>query len=379
MSGNILFAFPPEPGHILPTIPIAQRLSALGYQVIYLSSSDFSARLSAYGFRVVPLSSRHDPPSTPDPLYWTDSTGDEQWDRAMESEGKPLKELIEQRLREITSHYHLNGIVADHLFRTAYRVDFAGLGCGSPVILVWTSLPRWDQRIPTLSNMALCPEDFELPQFRRPSSELRYVEPSIDLERHEASFNWKNIDPSKRLVLCTFGTQARRHPEVISKIKAVIQTAKELPEIQFVIATGCFAKGKAIELENEPPENVRLEPMVPQIKLLPKSDLLITHGGLGSIKEALHFGVPMLVLPLGYDQPQNAARVMHFGLGSALLSSEISAAALQSKIVSILDDAVVRSNVQSFKKIFRDKMGSSESVSLIRAIVEPESFDCGQL
>ena len=49
--------------------------------------------------------------------------------------------------------------------------------------------------------------------------------------------------------------------------------------------------------------------------MLPHVDLVITHGGHGTVIRALAGGVPVMVVPISRDQPDNAARVVHHGVG----------------------------------------------------------------
>jgi UDP:flavonoid glycosyltransferase YjiC (YdhE family) len=66
------------------------------------------------------------------------------------------------------------------------------------------------------------------------------------------------------------------------------------------------------------PDNVHIERYIPQSNLLPFCDLVVNHGGSGSVIGALAHGLPMVVLPMGADQLLNARRCEQLGVGVVL-------------------------------------------------------------
>ena len=66
------------------------------------------------------------------------------------------------------------------------------------------------------------------------------------------------------------------------------------------------------------PSNVRVESFVPLVQMLRDTDVVVSHGGSGTVIAALAFGIPQVLLPLGADQPLNADRCVALGVGIAL-------------------------------------------------------------
>src|SRR3954469_21879025 len=88
-------------------------------------------------------------------------------------------------------------------------------------------------------------------------------------------------------------------------------------------------------------ENMAGGEFLPQASILPQVDVVITHGGNNTVTEALHAGRPMVVLPLFWDQYDNAQRIDETGLGIRLDTYGHDAEDLVAAVDGLLDDTAL--------------------------------------
>jgi UDP:flavonoid glycosyltransferase YjiC (YdhE family) len=84
---------------------------------------------------------------------------------------------------------------------------------------------------------------------------------------------------------------------------------------------------------------------LPQTSIIPAVDLVITHGGNNTTTEAMHFGKPMIVLPLFWDQYDNAQRVDELGYGIRLDTYTFTDEQLHAAIDRLLGDDALRARL----------------------------------
>jgi UDP:flavonoid glycosyltransferase YjiC (YdhE family) len=87
---------------------------------------------------------------------------------------------------------------------------------------------------------------------------------------------------------------------------------------------------------------VRVERYVPQTLVLQHCDVIISHGGSGTVLAALAGGVPQLCLPQGADQFLNAAAIADAGAGLTIAPAEVDGAAIRRDTGRLLDDPQFR-------------------------------------
>lgn len=159
-------------------------------------------------------------------------------------------------------------------------------------------------------ELVLWPRELEFPHDDRPGR--YYLGCGIDLERQEVDFPWNSLD-ERRIIYCSLGTIPWASKSMYHRFfMAVLAAAENKTEFQWVISL--YDAADPEDFLNAPP-NVHFLKRAPQLEILRRSAVAIVHGGGNTVKECAYFGVPMVVFPLGLDQPGNAARVVYHGLG----------------------------------------------------------------
>src|SRR5947207_940046 len=120
--------------------------------------------------------------------------------------------------------------------------------------------------------------------------------------------------------------------------------------------------------EYELADNMTGAEFLPQASLLPQVDLVITHGGNNTVTECMHFGKPMVVLPIFWDQHDNAQRVHEVGFGVRLPTYSFNYRDLSCAIERLLDDSRVESRLAQVSQRLRDNPGTVHAAELIEQV-----------
>jgi MGT family glycosyltransferase len=148
--------------------------------------------------------------------------------------------------------------------------------------------------------------------------------------------SWAAGTDSRPLVYITFGTIAGTLARARHVYRTALDAVAELP-VRAVLTTGPGIEAGGL---GATPSHVRIEAWIPQRDVLEHASLVVCHGGSGTVRGALAAGLPLVVVPLGADQPYNAQRIAAVGAGIALANPD--ASALRNAIERALSDAALR-------------------------------------
>ena len=117
------------------------------------------------------------------------------------------------------------------------------------------------------------------------------------------------------------------------------------------------------------PDHVRVERFVPQAEALPRADLVVSHGGSGSLTATLAHGLPSVLLPLGADQPHNAQRAEELGLARTLDAATATPDAIRRSVVDALDDRAALDRARRMADEIDALPGVADVVPLLEAML----------
>jgi MGT family glycosyltransferase len=115
-------------------------------------------------------------------------------------------------------------------------------------------------------------------------------------------------------------------------------------------------------------DNMIGDAIVPQTMVIPQVDLVITHGGNNTTTEAMHFGKPMIVLPLFWDQYDNAQRVDETGYGVRLPTYTFADDELLDVVERVLSDQELRVRAAATGEAIRSRDGLRVAADVIENV-----------
>lgn len=192
---------------------------------------------------------------------------------------------------------------------------------------------------------------------------VRFTGPCLDARPDE-----REDDPALRClredlrrVYVSLGTVFNAQPRIFDTILRGL--ARD--DVQGIVSAGASYERLA---RRASPPHVHVFARVPQLALLPRVDAVITHGGNNTTQETLAAGKPMLVVPFGGDQLENARRVERLGVGVALLPDELSPHAVRHALARLLDDGACARRAGEVASSLRGQDGVGAAVEAILAV-----------
>jgi zeaxanthin glucosyltransferase len=219
----------------------------------------------------------------------------------------------------------------------------------------------WSDPAATVSKLAVLtqtPKEFDLPIPHLPP-QFHYAGPFRDDEgREPIPFSWEKLT-GKPLIYASLGTLVNGLNTVY---RTILEAVSEFPEMEVVLSIG---KNLDPEDLGPIPPNTIVVRSAPQIELLKRAALCITHAGLNTTLESLAEGVPMVAIPIAYDQPGVARRISYHGVGEFLELGKLTARSLAELIAKVSSNPSYRDKARRFRKILKQTRGLDAAADIV--------------
>ena len=424
------FLFMPESAYG-PTnncVGIGNVLFQRGHNVVFAAEASWTGRLQPLGFveDLVDLA----PPSPPDApeqaagQFWTDFIRDtkpvfrrstfEQLSGFVQPTWQALIDgamYCEPQLREIIDRQRPDVIVEDNVncfpALTTAGVPFVRIVSCQPLEIKGPDIPPPFSGLPaddrrdwaafraeydrTHRSMWAAYDDWVQSCGARPLGDLEFIHASTDLnlytypdvidytDRRPLGPTWHRLDSSVRATDAAFAVPAELDaaPSDDSALiylslgslgSADVDLMRRLIDVlgrtrhRYIVSKG------PLHDTFDLPANMWGAQQVPQTNVLPHVDLVITHGGNNTTTECFHFGKPMIVLPLFWDQYDNAQQVDETGYGVRLSTYTFDDADLTGAVDRLLADADLHTRMAANAAVIRSRDGSRRAADLIEAL-----------
>jgi zeaxanthin glucosyltransferase len=232
--------------------------------------------------------------------------------------------------------------------------------CDYPLNKIDFKVETWPRL--SLPELVFCPKEFDFPRSRTPDGAY-FVEPSIDMQRRDVDFPWGRLPDGKPIIYCSLGSVAtfKYVRRAARFFRIFMEAMARRPHLQGVVPIGSYIKADDFNC----PENVVLVPEAPQLELLKRASLMVSHGGFSGVKESIFMGVPMVVVPMFYDQPGNAARVVYHKLGVRGRMKDMSAIELGRLMDAVLEDHSYSARMKLMSRRFVELQRQAPSIDVV--------------
>jgi zeaxanthin glucosyltransferase len=213
-----------------------------------------------------------------------------------------------------------------------------------------------------LATISQQPAGFDFPRHELPAS-FHYTGPFIDPEaRPEVPFPWEQLD-GRPLVYASLGTLQNLLPKVF---RMIAEACAPL-DVQLVIGLG---HGLRPEELGDLPGNPLVRSYVPQLQLLERAQMMVTHAGMNSALECLSQGVPMVAIPISHDQPNIAQRIAWTGTGTMVPLETLSVDRLRDAVKEVLADSRYRTAALCLQQEIKQAHGLDRAADLVESVIE---------
>ena len=226
-------------------------------------------------------------------------------------------------------------------------------------------LPRltsfWDQILDVDRILVLTSPTFDFAAPHVPAH-ARYVGPILDDPQWAQPWTppWPD-DDARPLVLVGFTSNYQEHGPQLRRVTEALSSLR----VRAVVTLGQMLD----DAEVTPTDNVAVTRSAPHSQILPRAALVISHCGHGTTLKSLAAGLPLVCIPMGRDQNDTAARVVHHGAG-VRLRPNASTEAIRSAVEQVLHNERFRANAKRLAAVIAEEQQTTDVVAELEELAK---------
>jgi MGT family glycosyltransferase len=213
-----------------------------------------------------------------------------------------------------------------------------------------------------VANIYLFPEEADYAGLRPLDSTWHRLDSSV--RETDATFELPDVmrerPEGSGLVYLSLGSLGGADVDLMQRLVDILATTRH----RYIVSKGPQADRITLA------DNMYGDAFLPQTSIIGQVDLVITHGGNNTTTEALHFGKPMIVLPLFWDQYDNAQRIDELGLGRRLSTYSCTDGELTGAVDTLLGDQDMRERLTRIGAQIRSRDGLRKGAGIVEHVAQ---------
>ena len=380
---RVLFTVIAGNGHFHPLVPIAKALQAAGHDVRFATAPPFAAQVEASGFHCIPagIDFHQVEVEIPELRTLPPLARRDMYRQRIFPEISPQRLL--PALLALRVEWPPDLVVSDNM-ELAGRVAAESWGIPHAAMQVANAYTYTDRLalVPQMdalrASVGLPPDPdgamlfrylyfvCDPPQFQPvdvilPPTAHRLRRAIFDRSGDETVPSWVADLPAQSTVFATLGTAFNHTPGVFS---AILDDLRDEP-LNLILTVG---RDRDPTEFGPQPTTVHIERYIPQSLILPACDLVVSHCGSGTMLAALDQGLPLVNVPIGADQPENAARCDALGVSMTVPAGQYRPGAIRAAVYTVLTDRSYRANAERVRDVMAAWPGPEHAVELLERL-----------
>jgi UDP:flavonoid glycosyltransferase YjiC (YdhE family) len=185
----------------------------------------------------------------------------------------------------------------------------------------------------------------------------------FDQSGEEALPAWCDRLPDRPTVYFSLGTAYNYRTDIV---RTVLEGLSDEP-LNLIVTVG---RNQDPSQFGPQPAHVHIERYIPQTLLFGRCDLVVTHGGSGTVMAALIHGLPMVIVPIAADQPENAERCAELGVAQVIPLAALSAERAVGAVREVLSQTHYRRAAERMRAEIAELPGPEKGVKLLEQLAE---------